>query len=148
MKSFASDANQWVIFMLSASGAEEPIHPTQFHFVHNVQTKIDEQPTTTLHEDQFLQLFQHLSDMLNQEFTLESDLDECYKPVGRNNISYRIGAGKECNAFTLRTAFSVTVWDDRHIAILRLMADVINQNIGTGGAIQEDKSWKENGFGY
>ena len=148
VKSLAKDENQWVIFMLSASGADEPIHPTQFHFVHNVQTKLGTQPTTTVHEGQFQELFQHLSDMLSHEFTLKSDLDECYKPVGKSNISYRIGGGKLCNAFTLRTAFSVTVWDDRHIAILRRMADVINQFVGTGASIQDDKSWKENGFGY
>ena len=148
VKSLARDENQWVIFMLSASGAEEPIHPTQFHFVHNVQTKLGAQPTTTVQEDQFQRLFQHLSDMLSQEFALKSDLDECYRPVGKNNICYRIGAGKLCNAFTIRIAFSITVWDDRHIAILRRMADIINQFVGTGESIQDDKSWKENGVGY
>ena len=148
IKALAKDENHWVIFMLSASGADEPTHPTQFHFVHNVQTKLGQQPTTTMDEDRFRQLFRLLSDMLSQEFALLSDLDEYYKPVGKNNIGYRIGGGKVCNAFTLRTAFSVTVWDDRHIAIVRRMADVINQCIGTGEAIQDEKSWKENGFGY
>ena len=134
--------------MLSASGAEEPLHPTQFHFVHQVQKKLEAQPTTTIQEEKFNQMYQALSQMLEEEFLLKSDLDELYLPVGKKNIAMHIGGGKECNAFTLRTAFSVTEWDDRYIAIVRKMAEVINLQIGTGKAIEEDKAWKENAIGF
>ena len=148
LRQLSGSADKWVIFMLSASGAEEPVHHSQFHFVHNVQQKLQQQPTTTLHEEQFRQLYGTLSSMLESDFGLRSDLDECYKPVGKNNIAMRLGAGCTCNAFTLRTAFSVTVWDDRDIAILRRMADIINQVIGTGKAIDDDNRWKRDGFGF
>lgn len=143
-----SDERKWFIFLLSASGADEPTHPTQFHFVHQVQQKLGIQPTTTVQEEQFRQLYNQMSTMLERDFGLKSDLDEYYKPVGKNNVAVRIGAGKTCNAFTLRTAFSVTVWDDRNIAILRRMADVINECIGTEQAAVNDGSWKSDGFGY
>ena len=143
-----SDERKWFIFLLSASGADEPTHSTQFHFVHQVQQKLGIQPTTTMQEEQFRQLYDQMSTMLERDFGLRSDLDECYKPVGKNNVAVRIGGGKTCNAFTLRTAFSVTVWDDRNIAILRRMAEVINECIGTGKAIDDDSRWKYDGFGY
>ncbi len=140
--------NKWAVMMLSASGAEEPQHPTQFHFVHQVQKKLEVQPTTTIHEEKFSQLYQALSKMLEEDFQLKSDLDELYLPVGKKNIAIKIGGGKECNAFTLRIAFSVTEWDDRYIAIVRKIAEVINLHIGTGKPIEEDKIWKDTAMGF
>lgn len=139
--------NKWVIFMLSASGAEEPTHPTQFHFVHNVQKKLEVQPTTTIKEDQFQKLYQELSKMFEDDFQLKADLDEFYLPVGKKNIAIQLGGGKECNAFTLRTAFSVTEWDDRHIAIVRKMAEIIKPTL-TSHPTEENKAWKENAMGF
>ena len=86
--------------------------------------------------------------MLEEEYQLKSDLDELYLPVGKKNIAMQIGGGKECNAFTLRIAFSVTEWDDRYIAIVRRMAEIINLQIGTCKPIEEDKAWKEAGMGF
>lgn len=139
--------NKWAVFMLSASGADDPSHPTQFHFVHQVQKKLEVQPTTTLHEDQMVQLYEALSKMYEEEFQLKADLDEFYLPVGKKNIAMQIGAGKDCNAFTLRTAFSVTEWDDRHIAIVRKMAEIMKQQL-EGKQLEEDKAWKESAIGY
>lgn len=140
--------DKWAMMILSASGADEPPHPTQFHFVHKVQKKLGAQSTTTIQEEKFNRLYHALSQMLDDEFLLKSDLDECYLPVGKKNIAMRIGGGKECNAFTLRTAFSVIEWDDRYIAIVRKMAEIIKFQIGTGKAIEEDKAWKENAIGF
>ena len=86
--------------------------------------------------------------MLEEDFQLKSDLDELYLPVGKKNIAIKIGGGKECNAFTLRIAFSVTEWDDRYIAIVRKIAEVINLHIGTGKPIEEDKIWKDTAMGF
>lgn len=147
LKALTRGENKWAVMMLSASGAEEPQHPTQFHFIHNVQMKLEVQPTTTIKEEQFKQLYQMLSTMLQDEFQLSSDLDDLYLPVGKKNITMQIGGGKECNAFTMRTAFSVTEWDDRDIAIVRKMAEVIKMQL-ENKTIEEDKSWKEAAMGF
>ena len=147
LKALTRGENKWAVMMLSASGAEEPQHPTQFHFIHNVQMKLEVQPTTTIKEEQFKQLYQMLSTMLQDEFQLSSDLDDLYLPVGKKNVSMQIGGGKECNAFTMRTAFSVTEWDDRDIAIVRKMAEVIKMQL-ENKTIEEDKSWKEAAMGF
>jgi voltage-gated potassium channel len=140
--------DKWAVMMLSASGADEPLHPTQFHFVHQVQKKLNAQPTTTIQEEKFIQMYQLLNQMLEEEFHLKSDLDELYLPVGKKNIAMHIGGGKECNVFTLRTAFSVTEWDDRYVAIVRKIAEIINLQIGTGKSIEENKAWKESAMGF
>ena len=148
LKSLTRGEDKWAVMMLSASGADEPQHPTQFHFVHQVQKKLELQSTTTIQEEKFNEMYRALSKILEDEFQLKSDLDELYLPVGKKNITMQIGGGKECNAFTLRTAFCVTEWDDRHIAIARQMAEAINLHIGTGQAIEEDKAWKVSSIGF
>lgn len=148
LKLLTRGEDKWALMMLSASGADEPLHPTQFHFIHQVQKKLEAQPTTTIREEQFNQLYEALSTMLEDDFQLKSDLDELYLPVGKKNIAMQIGGGKDCNAFTLRTAFSVTEWDDRYIAIVRKMAETINLQVGTCKPIEEDKAWKEAAMGF
>lgn len=148
LRALTRGEDKWAIMMLSASGADEPQHPTQFHFVHQVQKKLGLQSTTTIQEEKFNEMYRALSKILEDEFQLKSDLDELYLPVGKKNITMQIGGGKECNAFTLRTAFCVTEWDDRHIAIARQMAEAINLHIGTGQAIEEDKAWKVSSIGF
>ena len=148
LRALTRGEDKWAIMMLSASGADEPQHPTQFHFVHQVQKKLELQSTTTIQEEKFNEMYRALSKILEDEFQLKSDLDELYLPVGKKNITMQIGGGRECNAFTLRTAFCVTEWDDRHIAIARQMAEAINLHIGTGQAIEEDKAWKVSSIGF
>lgn len=138
---------KWAVFMLSASGAEEPVHPTQFHFVHEVQKKLEIQPTTTLREEQFILFYQAMERMFENEFQLKADLDEYYLPAGKKNIAVQIGGGKDCNAFTLRTAFCVTEWDDRHIAIVRKMAEIMKLQL-EGKPLEENNNWKEAAIGF
>lgn len=146
LRQLACDDRQWVIFLLSASGAEEPVHPTQFHFVHKANKNVDVD-TTTLDEECLVKLFDNVKQMLEKDFELKADLDEYYRPVGSKNITSRIDGGKKTNAFTVRIAFSITVWDDRNIAIARKLANEISKSI-VGKDIEENKKWKEKGFDY
>lgn len=139
---------KWTIFLLSASGAEEPVYPTQFHFVHKVQEKLGKQPTTTLHEEAFQKLYTELAAMFSNDFSLGADQDQYHRPVGKKNVGVRIGAGETTDVFTLRIAFSVTVWDDRCTAIERKMAEIICQNLEPQKPFEEKKEWKDNGNGF
>ena len=85
--------------------------------------------------------------MLEKDFDLKADLDEYYLPVGPKNIATQIDGGKKTNAFTLRIAFSVTVWDDRNIAIARRIANELSKCL-VGNEIEEEKEWKTKGFDY
>ena len=146
LSQLACDDNHWLIFLLSASGAEEPIHPTQFHFIHRANEKVGVS-TTTIQEKMMLATYDGIKEMLEKDFGLKSDLDEYYLPVGPKNIASRLEAGRKTNAFTLRVAFSVTTWDDRNIAIARKLADELSQSL-VGKTIEEDENWKKKGNEY
>lgn len=146
LRKIASDDKHWVIFLLSASGAEEPVHPTQFHFIHKANKNVDVD-TTTIDEARFIELYDNVQQMLEKDFDLKADLDEYYLPVGPKNIATQIEGGKKTNAFTLRIAFSVTVWDDRNIAIARRIANELSKCL-VGNEIEEEKEWKTKGFDY
>lgn len=133
VKSLSRGKDKWVIFFISASGAEEPAYPTHFHFVYGAK-KGDEgytDPDLTISDAQpFDAFYQQLTTQLQSEFGYESDRHRYHTGAGKKNIARRIGGGTDTNAFTLRTAFKVTVWDDRNIAIAKTIAENIKSGLG------------------
>lgn len=148
LKALTEGEDKWALFMLSASGADEPSYPTTFHFIHKVNQRLGTPPTTVLNEEQFQTLYRESSAMLEQEFKLTSDQDQCYRPVAEKNIALQIGGGTDRNAFTLRVAYSVTVWDQRHIAIARKLSETIKSILEPNLSFVEDNAWKEAGIGF
>lgn len=132
IKALSRGRDKWVIFFISASGAEEPAYPTHFHFIYGAK-KGDEgytDPSLTICDTQrFDAFYQQLTSQLESEFGYESDRHRYHTGAGKKNIARRIGGGSETNAFTLRTAFKVTVWDDRNIAIAKTIAECINDKL-------------------
>ncbi len=132
VKSLSRGQEKWVIFFISASGAEEPAYPTHFHFIYGAK-KGDEgysDPNLTIcNSERFDAFYQHLSSRLQSEFGYESDRHRYHTGAGKKNIARRIGGGTDTNAFTLRTAFKVTVWDDRNIAIAKTIAESLRQEL-------------------
>lgn len=132
IKALSRGKDKWVIFFISASGAEEPTYPTHFHFIYGAK-KGDEgytDPNLTICDTQrFDAFYQNLTSQLASEFGYESDRHRYHTGAGKKNIARRIGGGAETNAFTLRTAFKVTVWDDRNIAIAKTIAECINEKL-------------------
>lgn len=133
VKSLSRGKDKWVIFFISASGAEEPAYPTHFHFIYGAK-KGDEgytDPNLTICDTQrFDSFYQQLTTQLQSEFGYESDRHRYHTGAGKKNIARRIGGGTDTNAFTLRTAFKVTVWDDRNIAIAKTIAENIKSSFG------------------
>ena len=86
--------------------------------------------------------------MLGTDFALQADQDRYYKPVGKKNVGVRIGAGKTSDAFTLRIAYSVTVWDDRCTAIQRKMAEIIQKHLEPEKPFEEKREWKQDKCGF
>ena len=128
VKSLSRGKDKWVIFFISASGAEEPSYPTHFHLIYGAK-KGDEgytDPNLTICDTQrFDAFYQQLTTQLQSEFGYESDRHRYHTGAGKKNIARRIGGGTDTNAFTLRTAFKVTAWDDRNIAIAKTIAENI-----------------------
>ena len=57
------------------------------------------------------------------------------------------GGRGEVNAFTLRMAFEVTVWDDRRIAIAKEIALLMSRHLA-GKEVEACEDWKSKGIGY
>ena len=132
VKALSCGTDKWVIFFISASGAEEPAYPTHFHFIYGAK-RGDEgytDPNLTICDTQrFDAFYQQLSAQLRDDYGYESDRHRYHTGAGKKNVARCIGGGARTNAFTLRTAFQVTVWDDRHVAIAKTIAEAIREQL-------------------
>ncbi|MCQ2348483.1 MAG: ion transporter, partial [Paludibacteraceae bacterium] len=119
--------NKWVIFLLSASGGQEPAYPTQFHYIIGKE-KGDEtynDPRITIEDiTRFDALYKQLSTTIEQQFGLQSDCQQFHNGTSDKNIARHI----DCpNAFTIRIAWSVTCWDYRYLQIAQTMTEQVKQ---------------------
>lgn len=134
VRALSRGRDKWVVFMISASGAQEPAYPTDFHFIYGAE-KGDEgydAPGLTICDVQrFDAFYRGLSSRLQSDYGYESDRHRYHTGAGKKNIARRIGEGQETNAFTLRPSFKVIVWDDRNVAIARTIAGEIKEKLGS-----------------
>ena len=137
-----------VITLMAASGAQEPIYPTQIHFTCGVK-KGDETysgPNITIHDIPLYDKMWHaVADALKKQFDLDTDNQRYY-----DNSSPRVYARKwpyKINACGLRIAWSVMCWDTRSMQVLQTIAEQINQQINHTGN-PEVQDLKNSGIGY
>ena len=134
VKSLSCGKDKWVIFFISASGAEEPAYPTDFHFIYGAK-KGDEgysDPNLTImNTDKFDGFYSALAGRLESDFGYLSDKHRFHTGAGKKNIARRINGGVETNAFTIRASFKVTVWDDRCIAVAKTIAESIQGQLNS-----------------
>lgn len=153
IKKLERSMKNWVIFLLSASGAEEPVYSTQVHWIHGSK-KGDSSysnPNITVKDiDTYHNLYLATSTMLKDKFDLESDQQKYHAGSSKMYIGRHVGdsdSEKEINAFTLRLDFSITVWDDRRIHIAKEIAALISENLANK-SFEENENWKAKGIGY
>lgn len=134
IKSMSRGKNKWVIFLISASGAQEPAYPTDIHFIYGAK-KGDEgydDPNLTICDVQrFDAFYQSLSAQMQSDFGYESDRHRFHRGDGKKNIARQIGGGQETNAFTLRPSFKVTLWNDRNVEIAKTIAETIKEKLNS-----------------
>lgn len=134
----------WVIFLI----ASDSVHDENIHFITAIQKKLNAGDSTVIDRETFDKLYSKVSGDMKETFDLKSECDTRYLPVGKKNVAMRIGAGKDCNAFTLRLDWGVAAFDDRNIAIAHALAREIASVITPEDAGIIDPSWKEAGVGY
>ena len=132
IKQFAVDKNSWVIFILSASGGQEPVYPTLFHYIYGAK-KGDSGYTannlTIIDTDSFDKMYCDLSDTLQEKYGFESDKHRFHDGTTLKNVARFVDGGKVCNAFTIRIAWSVTCWDFRYLEVAKHMAEKMNKHL-------------------
>ena len=132
INTLSSKENSWVIFILSASGGQEPVYPTQFHYIigSNKGDESYDDPNITIHDvSRFDNLYQDLSLQIRDQYELESDRQKYHTGTSPKNIARHIGNNNAVNAFTIRIAWSVTCWDFRSLQISKTMADAFNKHL-------------------
>lgn len=153
IKSMERSEKNWVIFLLSASGAEEPVYPTQIHWIHGAK-KGDSgylDPNITVRDTALYDnLVKDASACLHEKYQLESDQQQYHTGASKMYVGRHVNADdplKVVNAFTLRMAFSVTVWDDRRMAIAYDIAAQLSHHL-CQKELEMNESWKQKGIGF
>ncbi|MCQ2192845.1 MAG: ion transporter [Paludibacteraceae bacterium] len=156
LKSLNRGEDNWMIFFISSCGGEEPLYPTQFHYVcccKKGDENIEGEDASILDRDLFRKAYASISETLEKEYGYTSDCQRYHNtPNAKTKIETIAGGGSTCNAFTLRINWSVTCWDMRHIAVAKTLADKFNELFepGVEKKIPEDltKRVKEADYGY
>lgn len=143
LKNLAGGKDDWTIFLISSERQSD----NALHFISKANKKT-ERETTIIDISKFNKLFSEISDSLEKDFDIKSELDTEYKAVGVNNSAVRIGGGVTTNAFTIRVSSELAVWDPRYIAVCKDMAKTINDVIGDPKKSASDVILKEKGAGY
>ncbi len=132
IKDLACDKDSWVIFILSASGGQEPVYPTLFHYIYGAKKGDDtynDPNITIIDTESFEKMYQGLSTTLVDKYGFESDKHRFHTGTSERNIARKVDGGKDRNAFTIRIAWSVTCWDFRYLEIAKHMAYNINKHL-------------------
>lgn len=151
IKAMAHSDKNWVVFLLSASGAEEPEYPTLIHWLHGAKrgdASYDDPNITVKDCATYHAMVTDACAMLSDRYQLESDQQQYHTAASKMYIGRHVQVdSKETNAFTLRMAFAVTVWNDKRISIAHDIASVMQQHF-CGSAIEENAAWKKKGIGF
>ena len=146
LKMMASGEDSWVI--LFVAHIKSSMNTVDFHFA---SAKKDGSDSTVLQQEVYQALLAQLTEMLQKDYALTSDLHSQRFPLTKNNLGYRLQQKSiVCNALVIRPSCDVINFDNRRLLIAYRMASIISQQLDGGRGIQPDdvKDFKETGFGY
>lgn len=143
LKTLAGGKDNWTIFLISSERQSD----FALHFITKANKKTARE-STVIESSKFNQLFTEISESLEKDFDIKSELDIEYKAAGVNNVAVRIGGGVTTNAFTIRVSSELAVWDPRYIAVCKDLAKSINYIIGDHDKKATEELLKQKGLGY
>lgn len=144
VRQFSQRPGAWVIFLI----ASDSVHTESLHFVTAMQPKLNAGASTVIDRERFDRLYEKVSGEMMQQFNLASERDTRYLPAGKKNVAVKIGAGKDCNAFTLRVDWAIAAFDDREIAIANALSHYIASVLTPDWKEPDISEWKRTGTGY
>ena len=132
LERLTSREGSWTLTALVASGANEPVYPTIFHFGAGGE-KGDErfEGDNLVVEDMsaYCEFYQDLTAELKEKFEMDSDHQRYHTTAAKNLFARKFSEGKGCrNNIILRVAWSACLWDMRRIAIAKTIADALNRH--------------------
>lgn len=146
LRDMATGEDSWVI--LFTAHIKSSMNTVDFHFA---DAKKDGSNSTVCQQETYQNMLQHLADMLQTDYALESDLHSQRFPLTKNNLGYRLR--KEniiCNTFVVRPSCDIINFDNRRLLIAYRMADLISKELDAARGIRPEDSadFKDTCFGY
>lgn len=66
---------------------------------------------------------------VEQNIVVTADNRKYAKTLSEDNVMCRMGGGKDCNAFTIRLAYDIIVYSNKHLLVVKDMADAIKNAV-------------------
>lgn len=127
LRNLSPDEDCWVITLLVASGANEPVYPTKIHFGYGgkIGDESFENPDILFNNIELgKELINKISAEMKSNFGFESDCQR-YHDTSSPNLFVR-HLKKRPNTLILRYEWSIGVWNSESYAVAMKMADSIN----------------------
>ena len=143
----------WVVSLLPASGANEPSYPTQIHFVAGGKSGIEDilaNSPTLIDKELFKGLFDDAEETFAGEFGLGTDFQRYHgDSVNADRLfTNKLATAATLNSFTIRIAWSVSLWDSRRIAIAKKLAELLAKHIEGRAELEQNPDLKVTKSGY
>jgi voltage-gated potassium channel len=146
LKMMVSGEDSWVI--LFVAHIKSSMNTVDFHFA---SAKKDGSDSTVHQQEVYQALLEQLTDTLQKDYALTSDLHSQRFPLTKNNLGYRLRKEKIiCNTFVVRPSCDIINFDNRSLLIAYRMADLISKELDAARGIRPEDSadFKDTCFGY
>ena len=143
----------WVVSLLAASGANEPPFPTHIHFSAGGKKGNEDfvaNGPTVIDKELFKGLLDDTVETFAGEFGLGTDFQRYHGDSlnGDKLFSYKLDTAATLNSFTMRIAWSVSLWDSRRIAVAKRLAELLAKHIEGRDELEFDPELKVKKSGY
>ena len=134
--------------ILFVAHIKSSINTVDFHFS---SSKKDGSNSKVVQQEVYQTLLRQLTEMLQKDYALTSDLYSQRFSLTKNNLGYRLQQeGIVCNTFVIRPSCEVINFDNRRLLIAYRIATIISQQLDGGRGIHPNDvaDLKESVFGY
>lgn len=152
LERLTSREGSWTLTPLVASGANEPVYPTIFHFSAggaNGDESFEGENLIVKDMAAYREFYEDLSARLNEQFGMSSDHQRYHNVATPNLFARKFEEGKGCkNNVILRIAWSACLWDSRRIAIAKTIADAVTRHLDKAREVEVSADLKHKTAGY
>lgn len=143
--------NKVVVTLLAASGANEPVYPTQVHFGYGGKKgdeSYDGADLTIKNVPLFDTMYKEMSDRLEKEFSIKCDRQRYHDSASTKMYLRHLENKDNIEGVVIRIAWSECMWNPAHVQISQTMGEVINKYYDNDKPVGTSDELKAKGIGY
>lgn len=143
--------NKVVVTLLAASGANEPVYPTQVHFGYGGKKgdeSYDGADLTIKNVSLFDTMYKEMSDRLEKEFSIKCDRQRYHDSASTKMYLRHLENKDNIEGIVIRIAWSECMWNPAHVQISQTMGEVINKYYDNDKLVGTSEELKAKGIGY